>query len=178
MSRGYDRGGGEKGQGQGDREKGRETGKGDRERGDSQARIEIGEREARRDRRGGRALFVNKMPSLLECLGVLTAHCSEPALLRGTGNSLAATKHSGLAVGGRKGKANRDLRLLHVPTLLVRHMSVVVLCVYAFPHLLSLSLCRITSVSLPLSHLLLPGAFGSLLVLIYLLLSLRPHSTT
>lgn len=65
--------GGEKGQGQGDREKGRETGKGDRERGDSQARIEIGEREARRDRRGGRALFVNKMPSLLECLGVLTA---------------------------------------------------------------------------------------------------------
>lgn len=65
--------GGEKGQGQGDRENGRETGTGDRERGDSQARIEIGEREARRDRRGGRALFVNKMPSLLECLGVLTA---------------------------------------------------------------------------------------------------------
>lgn len=68
----------------GRRGRGRETGTGDRERGDSQARIEIGEREARRDRRGGRALFVNKMPSLLECLGVLTAHSLPCCAGRGT----------------------------------------------------------------------------------------------
>lgn len=66
---------------QGERERDRER---DRERGDSQARIEIGEREARRDRRGGRALFVNKMPSLLECLGVLTAQSLPCCAGRGT----------------------------------------------------------------------------------------------